>query len=252
MTQYWWVNQTRSYDIERSKGLVAGEKNVEDERRTHWGRRNVKEMESGDFIVCYRSGIGIDRFAHVREGGQVDDIPWDLFCWDRVPGEDNRRFIKYLIGIDWIKKTKIEKIDNGKTIKASFKTKTLSLKLNETNSEVILEIDGNKMAKLITRMENHDLNIYEGDSKDRKAYIAKVDYSSDIKPIKKEFFWNDLKDIAGNQKGPIDLIRGQVRYAYAMNIEKKVFDKIVNLVETVNPGTAKELSLKFGYKYIIK
>ena len=251
MIQYWWVNQTRNYEIERSKGLVAGEINVENNAKTHWGRKNVKEMRRGDLIVCYRSGIGIDRMAYVKENSARGLIPWDVFCWDKIPGEDNGRLLKYLtkgVGIDWMKNAKIEKIDNGKTINISNKIKSLSLKLNDSNSEVVLEIDDDEI-KLIKRWENDKLNIYQENSKDRRAFITNVDYISGLKSINKEAFWDNLKDMASGKNEPIDLIRTQIRYAYAMNIQKNAFDKILCLIETVNPGIANELSQRFGYDY---
>lgn len=66
-------------------------------------------------------------------------------------------------------------------------------------------------------------------------------YINEIIPIPKEAFWDDLSDVASGKKEPIDLIRDQIRYAYAMNIKRNAFDEIINLVETVNPGMAKEL-----------
>ena len=254
MVQYWWVNQTRSYQTERSKELVAGEINVENKAKTHWGRKNVKNMKIGDFIVCYRSGIGIDRLAYVMEGvtkgDEGDLIPWDVFSWDEIPGEDNGRLMKYLkngVGIDWEKNAKIEKIDNNKTIKVSSQLKSLSLKLNDIESEVVLEIDGNGI-KLVPRREKGKLNIYQENCKYRRAYLARVNYINEIKPIKREAFWDVLIDVASGKKEPIDLIRDQIRYAYAMNIKKDAFDKIIDLVETVNSGITKELQ-KFEYAY---
>jgi hypothetical protein len=247
MVQYWWVNQTRSYQIERLKGLVAGEIKVENEAKTHWGRKNVKEMEKGDFIVCYRSGVGIDRLAYVTGKGEPGPIPWYVFSWDEIPGKDNRRLVEYLkkgVGIDWGRNAKIEKIDKDKTIKVSTQIESISLKLNDIESEVVLEIDGNEITLILKKEENDKRNIYQENSKNRRAYIAKVDYIKDIKkPIKKEAFWDNLKNIANGKKEPIDLIRDQVRYAYAMKLEKKkiAFDKIINLVETANPGIKKEL-----------
>ncbi|MFA6373198.1 MAG: hypothetical protein WCW68_11270 [Methanothrix sp.] len=246
MVQYWWVNQTRNYQTERLKELVAGEINMENKAKTHWGRKNVKNMNIGDFIVCYRSRIGIDRLAYVTEGvtngDEGDLIPWDVFNWDEIPGVDNGRLMKYLMkvdGIDWGKNAKIEKINNNKIIKVSTQIKSLSLELNDPQSEVVSEIDGHKI-KLIQRMENGKRNIYQENCKYRRAYIAKVNYINEIKPIPRRAFWDVLSDSSG-KKEPIDLIRNQIRYAYAMNIKKNAFFRIMNLAETVNPGITTEL-----------
>jgi hypothetical protein len=45
-----------------------------------------------------------------------------LFSWDEIPGNDNVRlldFLKQKFSIDWVKKAKIEKIDNDMTIRVS-------------------------------------------------------------------------------------------------------------------------------------
>jgi hypothetical protein len=258
MVQYWWVNQTRSHQIERSKELVAGEKNVENNAKTHWGRKNVEYMRKGDFIVCYRSGIGIDRFAYVTKDGECGRIPWDVFCWDEIPGKDNERLKKYLkegVDIDWGKNATIEKIDD-KTIKVFTQIKSLLLKLDDAKGKVVLEINGDKI-ELILREENKKQNIYQENWGYRRAYRAEVKYISGINgnkkiiPIKKEAFWEDLKNIASGKKEPIDLVRNQVRYAYAMKLKngKNAFNKIIKLVETENSGITNELSKRFNYNY---
>lgn len=153
--QYWWVNQTRNHGIEREKGFVAGEINKRNVKKTHWGRANVKEMKIGDFVVCYRSGIGIDQLGSITKNGAPGKAPW------------------------------------------------------------------------------------EG-CEDRTAYVADVEYYPSkptvFMPIKREAFWDVLRDIpsCNHKRGPIDLIRGQVRYAYAMKIEKDGFNIIIDLVRKRN------------------
>jgi len=155
--QCWWVNQTRMHRIERdeNKNVVAGEINVDEREKTHWGRKNVKDMKSGDFIVCYRSGIGIDQLAYVKTDGEEGSIPWE-------------------------------------------------------NDET------------------------------RAAYVANVEYLPIKSPVPKKEFWDDLKDIASKNDGPIDLIRNQIRYAYAMRLPKDAFEKIIDLAERRNPGKVKK------------
>lgn len=62
-----------------------------------------------------------------------------LFCWDEVPGNDNRKLLDYLkedFGIDWGQNVKIEKTDNGDTIRVS------SEKTNEKQPTIrIVEYD---------------------------------------------------------------------------------------------------------------
>ena len=167
MEKYWWVNQSGQHRIERKRGIIAGEINVENLAKTHWGRFNVSKMKTGDLIACYRSGIGIDRLACVTKKGTIGLIPWD---------EDN--------GLPW-----------------------------EENSGIPGE---------------------EG-SKDRRAYIAKVDYLK-IKPIERKDFWDDIKDIVNYKNGPIDNNVGRVRYAYAMEFTKEGFDIVTGFAKRMNPG----------------
>jgi predicted amidophosphoribosyltransferase len=86
-----------------------------------------------------------------------------MFSWDKIPGMDNVIFIDFLtqrFGIDWAKDAKIEKINNDKTIKLSTETNFLSLKLNEKETEVILEIGDVLTDKFKAKWENDELNIY--------------------------------------------------------------------------------------------
>ena len=89
--------------------------------------------------------------------------PGCLFSWDNIPGNDNLRLIEFLkqnFGIDWVKTAKIEKIDNGKTIKVSTQKNYLLLKLNNEQTEVNLEIDDVRTDKFVVKIENSKLNIY--------------------------------------------------------------------------------------------
>jgi hypothetical protein len=75
MVQYWWVNQTDMHEVERDKGIVAAR--VSESGITHWGRENVKNMNTGDLIICYRSKIGIDRAACVIKNCGICPAPWN-------------------------------------------------------------------------------------------------------------------------------------------------------------------------------
>jgi hypothetical protein len=86
-----------------------------------------------------------------------------LFSWNNIPGNDNWRligFFKKRFGVNWVTTAKIEKIDDGKTIKLSSKNHYLYLKLDDKRIEVSIEIDNNKTNKLIAITENSRLNIY--------------------------------------------------------------------------------------------
>lgn len=67
-----------------------------------------------------------------------------LFSWDEIPGNDNGKLIDFLeknFNIDWVKTAKIQKIDDGKTIRVYTEKNSLLLKLNDEKTEVNLKID---------------------------------------------------------------------------------------------------------------
>jgi hypothetical protein len=87
-----------------------------------------------------------------------------MFSWDEVPGSDEGRLKEVLIkgcDIDWAENAKIEKSDDGKTIKASLNEKSIALKLNDEKTRVILKIDNVRIIKFIAKMEQGNLNIYK-------------------------------------------------------------------------------------------
>ncbi len=95
--------------------------------------------------------------------GALASLPY-IFSWDAIPGNDNERLINFLkqnFGIDWVKKAKIEKIDSGKTIKASTEIKSLLLKLNNEENQVYLKIDDDIIDEFYAKIENGKLNIYQ-------------------------------------------------------------------------------------------
>lgn len=86
-----------------------------------------------------------------------------LFSWDNIPGLDNRKLIKFLkqkYRIDWVETAKIEKIDNGNTIKVSTEKNSLYLILNDKKTNVSLRIDDVRTDEFTAKMENGKLNIY--------------------------------------------------------------------------------------------
>jgi predicted phosphodiesterase len=88
-----------------------------------------------------------------------------VFRWNEIPGKDDARLKEFLrenLGIDWVKNAKIEKIDADKTIKVSAKEKSLSLKLNNDKTKVILKVEGLNTEELIAKMENNERKIYYG------------------------------------------------------------------------------------------
>ncbi len=104
-----------------------------------------------------------------------------LFRWDDIPGNDNGRLIGFLkkrFGIEWVENAKIEKIDDGKTIRLSFENNFLSLKLSDDKTKVRLKIDDGRADKFITKTENGKLNIYRGSTDDKSGWISVIDLES--------------------------------------------------------------------------
>ncbi len=92
-----------------------------------------------------------------------------MFSWDDIPGNDNVRLIEclktrfgtlFLRNIDWVETANIEKTNDGRTIRLSFKNNFLNLKLNDEKTEVSLIIDDGRSDVFIARTENGKLNIY--------------------------------------------------------------------------------------------
>ncbi len=86
-----------------------------------------------------------------------------LFSWDEIPGNDSERLIDFLkqnYSIDWVKTAKIEKIDDGKTIRVSVEKNFLSLSLNNEKTKVNLKIDDGRTNEFIVKTMNGKLNIY--------------------------------------------------------------------------------------------
>lgn len=98
-------------------------------------------------------------------GRAVDKIRiWYLFSWKEIPGNDSLRltdFLKSNYDLDWVKTAKIAKTNNDKTIMITDEKHSLSLNLNNENTELNLIIDKDKTYKFIAKTENGKLNIYK-------------------------------------------------------------------------------------------
>jgi len=85
-----------------------------------------------------------------------------FFRWDEVPGTDSERLIEFLkrkFSISWFETAKIEKIDDGKTIRISTKKNYVSLGVNKEKTKVNLKIDDNRTVEFIAKAEGSNLNI---------------------------------------------------------------------------------------------
>ena len=89
-----------------------------------------------------------------------------LFSWEIIPGNGNGRLLEILMqnfSIEWVKAAKINKNDDGKTIRLTNGTNFLSLTLNNEKTNVNLEIDDGRTDEFIVKTENSELNIYKKD-----------------------------------------------------------------------------------------
>lgn len=121
----------------------------------------LKSAEGGSVEGALAYDNLYNYFSHCLSDPRINDE--FLFSWDGIPGNDNERLIEFLkknFGIAWVETSKIEKIENDKTIKVSTETNYLSLKLNDEQDEVNLEIDDVRIDKFVVKIENSKLNIF--------------------------------------------------------------------------------------------
>ena len=127
--------------------------------------QNITHIENPRGIITHRfpPNVSIEDIRAARLNNLSMNKTVYLFSWDDIPGNDTSRLIN-IIGnmfrIEWIKTATIEKIDNGKTIKASTRNNSLSLKLNDEKTRVSLTVNDVRTDEFITRMNNSKLNIY--------------------------------------------------------------------------------------------
>lgn len=110
-------------------------------------------------VMTHNGSTGIDL------PGSAFGFKDSIFSWNEIPGKDNEKLIEFLkedFDIDWVKivkMAKIEKIDDGTTVRVSTKKNSLSLKLNDDKTKVILEIDDGRTHEF-TVEDKRKLNVY--------------------------------------------------------------------------------------------
>lgn len=171
-----------------------------------------------------------------------------LFSWDEIPGKDSDKLIEYLTGSDeskWIRHAKIEKVDNGNTIKLSDEKNSLLLKLN--NEKTSLKSDGKIIWEFIVKTEGGKLNIYDIIHKFDFDEIEELEEPEDEEPrsfgTEKDLikfihesargrrFWQErLKDKIEREKKVRDLLHKNIG-KFNKDILNQIFD-LVDLSET--------------------
>ena len=118
---------------------------VFDERmRRLWSGAESSVIGFGGIEIVSKA-TGLSRNTILRGEQELEDIeklPQFMFCWENNLENDNERFLEFLqknFGIDWIKTAKIEKIDNGKTLRIFTEKNFISLKLNNDKTDLFIQ-----------------------------------------------------------------------------------------------------------------
>jgi hypothetical protein len=127
-----------------------------------------------------------------------------LFCWDDVPGSDNKSVKNFLKKIDWVKRAKIDKINDDKTIRVSKSIKgnvnSILLTLNDDETKVNMEIVGGRTDEFVVKMEGSKLNVYRKNleiSDAKTVLLLKLLHDKDPKKFKE--FLNPIVQRAEKQ-----------------------------------------------------
>ncbi len=98
-------------------------------------------------------------------------IDWDknkiidvhLFSWNNVPGNDNKRLLRYLKetqDVGWAESAEICKSDDGKTIRTYNDENSAEIVIGEVGERVTLKISDGRTHDLKVKRENGELSIY--------------------------------------------------------------------------------------------
>jgi hypothetical protein len=93
-----------------------------------------------------------------------------IFNWENVPGKDDGKLLLFLeqkYGVDWVRTAKIEKVNNNEIIISTEKN-SLSLKLDNRDTKVILTVNKVKTDEFVVKTENSKLNIYTDVEQEKK------------------------------------------------------------------------------------
>ena len=104
-----------------------------------------------------------------------------LFCWDEIPGNDNKKlnfFLNQNYGIEWEKNAKIKKVNDNGIIEISM-TKNIShlLELNNENTKVNLKIHDGRSEEFIVKKIKGKRNVYKKNRihfKNKIIFIKKI------------------------------------------------------------------------------
>jgi chaperonin cofactor prefoldin len=149
--------------------------------------KSLARLENGDKPIFMRE---LNIFALNKISEEV------VFCWEKVPGEDNQKLLDYLAkSFDFEReKAEIKKIDNDMTIEVLAADNRLLLKLNEETDRVIMEVNGEMMVSdLVARKENGELRISASRSENGSV-------TTDIKRLK-PMIQSEIRNILTHEYG---------------------------------------------------
>jgi len=113
-----------------------------------------------------------------------------LFSWDEIPGNDSMKLIEFLeeeFSIDWVRATKIEKIDSGKTIRFINENNSIFLKYNDEQTTVKIEINDGRIYEIIAKIENDKIKVY-----DKSSFIFFDEFTRERIPVTRIEHWRDF------------------------------------------------------------
>jgi hypothetical protein len=114
--------------------------------------------------ICSNSNIANQNIAKLN----ILKNDW-TFDWGELPGSDAGRLIGFIaeelsLDISMGKNFKIERIDDGETIKIYANGRDILLRFNRKQSSAILEIDDERIKKYRAEMDNGKLKIFKEES----------------------------------------------------------------------------------------
>jgi hypothetical protein len=109
---------------------------------------------------------------YIRE--QIEKKNSYMFNWYKIDEDKLRKFLKNNFKIDWISNANISRIDDEiKILDRSEKNNSISLKLNDKKTEVIMEINDVRTYRFIAEKEYDTLNIYKYSGFGWEIYLHK-------------------------------------------------------------------------------
>jgi hypothetical protein len=166
-----------------------------------------------------------------------------LFCWDEITGADSGRLMAFLrqsFGIDWVVNAKIEKSNDGMTVRISTDHNALSLTWNKEKTEISLQIDDGRTGTLIGKTENGKLNVY-----------ANVEGNISFSSKSEQIITDTLNKLPASLKITPDQFKALTNqmvtdwiYGMGQNVLPNVFTVVPNAEGSIQPLQFVRLDLK--------